>query len=205
MAKQVSFKTRVKRIAIAESKKYKDLLIDHQYLICSKQFQKRDYYIISGEKDNFLHLVGINTYLSAAAFFDKCYDGTLTEDDFDFNKRGNDENSIKGSVRRKIRSLKRLGTLFQNDLLIEENFRKNNISCAIATTDKQITIGFTEGVLSRPKTLLKGNELKTNPLSVDLVLSKKKNEKRFNKIIIGNNTLLKEFSNKISHLIEKDL
>lgn len=57
MAKQVSFKTRVKRIAIAESKKYKDLLIDHQYLICSKQFQKRDYYIISGEKDNFLTLL----------------------------------------------------------------------------------------------------------------------------------------------------
>lgn len=68
MAKQIPFKTRVKQIAIAESKKYKDLFIDHQYLICSKKFQKRDYYIISGEKDNFLHLVGINTYLSAAAF-----------------------------------------------------------------------------------------------------------------------------------------
>ena len=205
MAKQISFKTRVKQIAIAESKKYKDLFIDHQYLICSKKFQKRDYYIISGEKDNFLHHVGINTYLSAAAFFDKCYDGTLTEDDFDFNKRGNDENRIKGSVRRKIRSLERLSTLFQNDLLIEENFRKNNIACAIATTDKQITIGFTEGYLSRPKTLLKGNELKTNPLSVDLVLSKKKNEKKFNKIIIGDNTRLKEFSSKISQLIEQDL
>ena len=43
MAKQISFKTRVKQIAIAESKKYKDLFIDHQYLICSKKFQKSDY------------------------------------------------------------------------------------------------------------------------------------------------------------------
>ena len=81
MAEQTSFKTRVKEIAITESKKYKDVFVDHQYLIYSKGFKKRDYYILSAEKDNFLHLVGINTDLSAASFFDKCYDGTLIEDD----------------------------------------------------------------------------------------------------------------------------
>ena len=174
MAEQTSFKTRVKEIAITESKNYKDVFVDHQYLICSKGFKKRDYYILSAEKDNFLHLVGINTDLSAASFFDKCYDGTLNEDDFDFNKEGKNENSIKGSVRRKIKSLEKISTLFQDDILIEEDFRKNKIVCAIATTDTQITLGFSDGTVSRPKTLLKGNELKTNPLTVDLVLSKKR-------------------------------
>lgn len=113
MAEQTSFKTRVKEIAITESKKYKDVFVDHQYLICSKGFKKRDYYILSAEKDNFLHLVGINTDLSAASFFDKCYDGTLIEDDFDFNKDGKDENSIKGSVRRKIKFLEKYALYFK--------------------------------------------------------------------------------------------
>lgn len=178
MAEQTSFKTRVKEIAITESKKYKEVFVDHQYLICSKGFKKREYYILSAEKDNFLHLLGINTNLSAASFFDKCFDRTLIEEDFNFNKNGKDENSIKGSVRRKIKSLGRVNTLFQGDILIEENFKRNKIVCAIATTDKQITLGFSDGAISRPKTLLKGNELKTNPLTVDLVLSKKKNSNR---------------------------
>ena len=47
MAEQTSFKTRVKEIAITESKNYKDVFVDHQYLICSKGFKKRYYYIIS--------------------------------------------------------------------------------------------------------------------------------------------------------------
>ena len=205
MAEQTPFKTRVKEIAITESKKYKEIFVDHQYLICSKGFKKRDYYILSAEKDNFLHLVGINKNLSAASFFNKCYDGTLIEDDFDFNKNGKDENSIKGSVRRKIKSLERVSTLFQDDILIEEDFRRHKIVCAIATTDKQITLGFSGGTVSRPKTLLKGNELKTNPLTVDLVLSKKRNEKKFNKIVIGNTELVKEFSDRIFNLISEEI
>lgn len=138
-------------------------------------------------------------------FFDKCFDGTLIEEDFDFSKQGKDEKSIKGSVRRKIQSLERVSTLFENDLLFEENFKKNKIICAIATTDKQITLGFSDGTLSRPKTLLKGNELKTNPLTVDLVLSKKKSEKKFNKIVIGNAETIQEFKDKIAHLVSDEI
>lgn len=182
MVEHSSFKTRIKEIVIIEAKKYKAVFVDYQYLICSKGFKKRDYYILSAEKDNFLHLVGVNTALSAASFFDKCFDGTLNEEDFDFSKQGKDEKSIKGSVRRKIKSLERVSTLFENDLLFEENFKKNKIICAIATTDKQITLGFSDGTLSRPKTLLKGNELKTNPLTVDLVLSKKKMKRNLTKL-----------------------
>lgn len=82
---------------------------------------------------------------------------------------------------------------------------KKKIVCAITTTDRKITLGFSDGPVSRPKTLLKGNELKTNPLTVDLVLSKRRNEKKFNKIIIDNTELVKEFSDKISHLITEEI
>ena len=101
--------------------------------------------------------------------------------------------------------MERVSTLFQDDILIEEDFRRNKIVCAIATTDKQITLGFSGGTVSRPKTLLKGNELKTNPLTVDLVLSKKRNEKKFNKIVIGNTELVKEFSDRIFNLISEEI
>ena len=57
---------------------------------------------------------------------------------------------------------------------------RNKIVCVLAITDKKITLGFSDGL---PKTLLNGNELKTNPLTVDWVLSKKRNEKKFNKIV----------------------
>lgn len=87
-------------------------------------------------------------------------------------------------------------------MLIEENFKKNNITCAIATSDNKITIGFTNGVYSRPKTLLKGNELKTNPINIHLILSKKRNEKLFNTIIYGDKNTLKSFKNKIYHLLQ---
>lgn len=89
--------------------------------------------------------------------------------------------------------------------MIEEDFKRNKIVCAIATSDKKITLGFSHGIVSRPKTLLKGNELKTNPLTVDLVLSKKRNEKKFNKIVIGNTELVKEFSDKIANLITEEI
>lgn len=83
--------------------------------------------------------------------------------------------------------------------------KKNNITCAIATSDNKITIGFTNGVYSRPKTLLKGNELKTNPINIHLILSKKRNEKLFNTIIYGDKNTLKSFKNKIYHLLSNSL
>ena len=57
---------------------------------------RKDYYIFAAEKDNFLHLNGINTNLSAASFFDKCYNGTLIEDDFDFHKKEKMKIVLKG-------------------------------------------------------------------------------------------------------------
>lgn len=111
MAEQKSFKTKVKEEAIRCSKLYKSLFVDYDYLLCSDAFTKAEYYIIQGHKDNYRHLTGVATEVSAETFFDKCYDGTLTEDDFLFEKRNQSESQTKGAVRDKIRVLPDIGNI----------------------------------------------------------------------------------------------
>ena len=127
----ISFKQRVCQSIIDQSKIYKKIFIDRQYLICSKCFTNRKYYILVANKDNYLHLVGVHTTLTPSEFFEKCFNDTLTENDFDFSKKNQSEKSVKGSVRRKIAALENINNFFAQDLYIEEGFRKNKVSCVI--------------------------------------------------------------------------
>ena len=95
----ISFKQSVCQSIIDQSKIYKKIFIDRQYLICSKCFTNRKYYILVANKDNYLHLVGVHTTLTPSEFFEKCFNDTLTENDFDFSKKNQSEKSVKGSVR----------------------------------------------------------------------------------------------------------
>ena len=54
-----SFKERIRQEIIKEAKRYKEIYVDYEYLICSEAFVKRNYYIVNAEKDNFQHLTGI--------------------------------------------------------------------------------------------------------------------------------------------------
>lgn len=98
--------------------------------------------------------------------------------------------------------------LYSRCLLFEEDFRKNKVVCALAASDQEITLGFTHGKKSRPKTLLKGNELKTS-ITVNLILSKKREDLLYNNIIYGNINVLNEhlniFQNLISDTLKKEL
>lgn len=101
----ISFKERVKNVAIENALLYKENFMKYEYLVCSEAFEK-GYHIIKADKGNYLHLIGIHTTLTPDEFFDKCVaDGEeqLTEDDF--NKPGKSEKSVKGSVREKIPEL----------------------------------------------------------------------------------------------------
>lgn len=91
--------------------------------------------------------------------------------DFDFAKAGQNEKSAKGTVRRKIQVLPDMMTLMKSDVQVEEGFRKNRVVCSLATADGNCTLGFSESKKARPKSLIKGNELK-NPGTVDLILRK---------------------------------
>ena len=58
---------------------------------------------------------------------------------------------------------------------------------------------------SRPKTLLKGNMLNMSTNQIDLILSKEKKDKTFNKIEYGNEEILSYDHKDIYHLISKNL
>lgn len=166
------FKERVRLELIKAAKKYEEIYVDYEYLICSEAFEHRNYYIIDAQKDNFQHLTGVHSRISAKIFFDKCRDGSLSEEDFDFMKKGQDEKSVKGTVRRKIKALPDMMDLFREGMQAEEDFRKNRVICSFATADGNCTLGFTDTEKARPKSLIRGNELE-NPKAVELVLRRK--------------------------------
>lgn len=180
--------------------------MNYEYLLCSEAFLHSAYYIVSAHEDNYLHLTGVHTTLSASAFFQKCYDGTLEECDFDFIKDGQTEREVKGSVRRKINSLGAIMGLFSNGTMVEENFVKNRIRCALATADTNVTLGFRVVGKAKPMTLLKGNELDaTKAQRLDLVLRKACGEDNFKEVVVGNEAILKEYKEMIGSLVSESL
>lgn len=200
----ISFKERIRTELFNAAKQYKLVFLDYEYLICSEAFSKKEYYIISAAKDNFMHLTGVNSLISAQDFFDKCFDGTLSENDFDFSRSGQNEKSVKGTVRRKVKVLPDMMLLFHDGVLTEEDFKKNNVLCSFATADGSCTLGFIDVGKARPKSLIKGNELK-NPCPVDLILRRKTGAHLFNEIIVGDGAAINKYKEKIKSLISIDL
>ena len=183
---QISFKTRVKNTLIQYAGVYYAQFVCKDYLLISDAFQKRPYYILSAEKDNFLHLTGVTTSLSASVFFDKCLNGSLEEDDFELTSHGQDEKASKGSIRRKIKSLPYIGGLISGSSLVEEDFRKNSVFCSIASSDGSCTMGFIAVPMARPKTLLIGNELDSSKaMPIKMILTKSRNDTLFDTVTFG--------------------
>lgn len=148
-----SFKDHVTQVIVACANIYHDKYVKYDYLVCSDAFEDSMCQEIKAEKDNYLHLLGVNTNLSAADFFSKCLGGNLTEEDFDFVKMGQSEKSVKGSVRQKVKVLPGMLNMLDKALLAEKKFKKNRISCFFAAADAEFTIGFVE--TGRPKSLMR--------------------------------------------------
>ena len=199
---QISFKTRIKNTLIQYSGVYYTQFVCRDYLLISDAFHNRPFYILSAEKENFLHLTGVTTSLSASSFFDKCLNGSLEEDDFELTTHGQDEKASKGSIRRKIKALPYIGGLISGNSFVEEDFRKNSVFCSIASSDGSCTMGFIAVPKARPKTLLIGNELEgTKSMLMKIILSKSRNETLFDTVISGSdNDLVSNYDLLKSHI-----
>lgn len=157
---------------------YYELLVQKDYLIFSRDFKYQKYYIVSAFEDNFLHLTGVHTNLKPKKFFEKCYQKTLEDGDFEINDK-----SQKGSIRRKMSVLENAIQIFSSEaIVVEENFNQNRISCSFASSDKVCTIGFTKMKITKPQTILKGYQLQ-NEVKVDLILCRDKGETEFQKVV----------------------
>lgn len=206
MEEQKSFKERVRDTVIYNASSYKRYYVDYEYLLCSKAFVRNRYYIVSAYEDNYLHLTGLHTNLSASLFFEKAYRGTLVEADFDFCKNGQSESEVKGSVRRKINSLSGIMHMFTVGTLVEEDFEKNRIRCSLAAGNSVATLGFVVAGNARPMTLLKGNELNAaKAKKLDIVLARKVGKKRFSELILGSKESFAMYKDCLQGLITEEL
>lgn len=181
-----SFKTRVCHAAIQFAASYYEYYIQYDYMIFSDAFISNSFYIISAEKTNYLHLIGVSTRLSALDFFDKCYAATLTEDDFEIAFHGNDNRKFKGTIRRKINALSFIDGLMNVGNMVEEGFHKNAVTCSLASSDGNCTMGFIAVGAARPMTLLIGNELNSKKSApIKLVLRRPRGTKLFGTVYAG--------------------
>lgn len=204
--KQISFKTRVKDTLIEYADVYYNIYVCKDYLLLSDAFHKRTHYILSAEKDNYLHLTGVSTSLSASSFFDKCLDGSLSEDDFTLAAHDQDKKAAKGNIRRKIKSLSYIKNLISTSSLVEEDFRKNRILCSIASSDGLCTMGFISVPEARPKTLLIGDELDhTKAMPIKIILMKNREKDLFDTVISGSDEDLVSNYNLLKNYIVSDL
>lgn len=202
--KNISFKERVKNVAIDGARLYKENFIDCEYLICSKAFHEKKYYIAKADKGNYLHLIGVHTKLTPVEFFDKCYEGELTEDDFDFKKMNQKEKDVKGTVRQKIKVLPDMMCMYDKALVAQEHFKKNKVECAFATADYTHTLGYVSA--GRPKSLLQKNELDKDKLEkVDLVFRKPRGVKKYSKLLSGDEEKIDEYIEKIGMMLTEAL
>lgn len=166
----ISFEERVKNELILYAKLYQQNFLDIEYFIYTSEFVYSKYYTIKAYKDNFLHLTGVSTSLTANDFFEKCINGTLSVNDFNIGNK-----QQKGTVRRKLSVFSSAMNLFlSGEIQVEEKFAKNNVSCSFASSDNHCTMGFASMIKSKPQTLLKGNQLE-NRKKVEIIC-KKQNE-----------------------------
>ena len=148
-----------------------------------------------------MHLLGIHTELSAEEFFQKCYDGSLVENDFDFTKKNQPEKSVKGSVRQKIKVLPDMLKMYDRELIAQEDFKKNRVECAFATAEDTHTLGY--AAAGRPKSLLQKNELDEDKAQkVDLIFKKQRGTDKFTDLICGDEKLVMEYMEQIAALVD---
>ena len=136
---------------------YKKLLQKEITLACDDFLINKEYKIRFYET-NFLHLTGVKTNLSPLTFFEKCYYHEIKIEDIK-----NLDKIRKNLIKDKLSVLMDLSKFFNKNISAQENYSRNLISCAIATSDGVRTIGFCKaGPIYAPKTLLKRNKLNTD-------------------------------------------
>ena len=150
------FKEEIKaKLTVAAIEYQKLLNID--FIIKSPDFKLKDEYTLRFHEDNFLHLTGVETKLTAKIYYEKCLGGTLLNEDFDCES----SSQIKGKVKEKLKHLVTIGEFFNKDLIFQEYYKKNKVECKLATSDGKCTLGFKEisNNICVPLTLLNKNQI----------------------------------------------
>ena len=207
MAAQVSFKTKVLNTIIQCAEQYNSFYVEKNHLIVSDAFKKKPYYIIQAEKDNFLHLTGVSTQLSASEFFEKAHDGSLAESDIQLITHGKSEKESKGTIRQKMKNLTSITAAVDDSCMVQEDFKRNAVLCTFASANTQCTVGFIATPrLTRPKSLLNGNLIEpAEAAPIKLALAKKRGEEKYDTLEVGSIDDLAKNLDSMRELLSQDL
>ena len=167
----MSFTESIKNKLIIAASEY-NKLIGIDFIMKSERFVFKKEYVLRFHKDNFLHLTGVITPLSANDFYSKCLNGSIENNDFVCDL----SDDMKGKIKEKLRNLSDIGNFFEQELVFQEKFEKNRVKCSIATSDGKKTLGFVNinGNIHVPLTLLNRNQIKENNQIIDFIIVKRK-------------------------------
>lgn len=153
--KTPSFKETIQLQLIQAAKSYSALL-DKRIEISSSDFKLSKKYVIRFYKSNFLHLTGVLTSMAPEDFFNKCFEETIALDDFNCESTS----QIKGLTRLKMKHMVTIGSFFDSEIDVQEDFEKGAIKCLVGASNNRCTIGFVDAKYCvRPRTILDKNHL----------------------------------------------
>ncbi len=167
-----SFKQTIISLLKISAKEYAKLTY-FLYVFQSDRFNGRKSYIISFDPENFLHLTGVKTKMHALDFYNKCFDGTILEIDFDCDST----KEIKGKVKEKMHYLSQIGEIVVRCDKLEECFSKGKVTCVLAVTQGEFTIGFDGSKILFPKSLMHKNRIDESKAITQFKLDKIKKRK----------------------------
>lgn len=129
-----------------------------------ESFSKQKTYSARFYVENFMHLTGIKSSLSPTSFYYACLNGTLT-----LPFLLNFPKEYRSIIKCKVKNLIKMDSYFKSSLLVQENYERNSVSCAIATSDGYKTIGFTcTSPYIRPMTIMNKNKLNADQEILDV-------------------------------------
>ena len=164
----MTFKESVRDKLTIAAKQYSKL-VGVDFVLHSLDFKYRTEYLLRFHKDNFLHLTGVLTNLKAIDFYEKCFNQTITLDDFVCDS----SDELKGKIKEKLKNMSNIGTFFQRKLVFQEMFEKNRVKCKLSTSDGQYTIGFISinSFVHVPLTLLNKNQIAAKDQIVNVAVT----------------------------------
>ncbi|MCD8194690.1 MAG: PBECR4 domain-containing protein [Coprobacillus sp.] len=204
-----SFKEYIKQTLFSVAPLYHSYFAERKYLIISPTFKNRTFYIISSSDNNFLHLTGLDTTLNRYDFYKKCENKTLNDNDFAISYTTKYGTKVgKSTIEAKLSVLPDIIGIFNQNVLIEEDFEKgNHVYCKVAFGKTYMTLGFDGDDYFSPKTLLKGQYIDSSKANKPILIlsGPRKVEDKFDTIIVGDINIVKRYKDEIGHLLADSL
>lgn len=104
-------------------------------------YMEKNFFEVSFPVDHFLHLTGVETYLSAKEFYKNAKKGKITNSQFYF-----DERHLYANAKKKLHCLKRLPELTNDMVCILKDMQTVTIVYKLSVTNLEFTLGLTENV-----------------------------------------------------------